>query len=163
RRLVHVRRDRLRVVPLAARLPPLAGAAGEAARAAAVDERSRRGVPDRYFVYTGRYDARQDLATLLRALRLASGTGTGIASAPRAAPPALVGGPPAGGGARRGRGAGRGGAGGLPRAAPRRAPPVVAGLVAGARAVLVPALSDAAGMSAIDAIALGTPVVASAV
>src|SRR4029079_13524494 len=42
----------------------------EGAIAAAAEERRLRGIPERYFVYTGRYDARQDLTTLLRALRL---------------------------------------------------------------------------------------------
>jgi hypothetical protein len=77
-RLLHVRRDRIRVVPLAAR--PAFGPApdGGASRdpgpdagpAAATDpgarhEIERLGLPDRYLVYPGRYDARQDFATLL--------------------------------------------------------------------------------------------------
>jgi glycosyltransferase involved in cell wall biosynthesis len=40
---------------------------------------------------------------------------------------------------------------------------VVAGLVRGARAAILPALSDATGLVASEAIACGTPVVASAV
>ena len=44
---------------------------GGAARA----ERERLGLPERYLVYAGRYDARQDLTTLLRALSLLAAAG----------------------------------------------------------------------------------------
>ena len=81
RRLLRLRRSRLRVVPFAPR-PAFrfwpAGVAETAAAPAAVAslgadmraERERLGLPERYLVYPGRYDARQDLATLLRALDL---------------------------------------------------------------------------------------------
>src|SRR5450759_4062164 len=47
---------------------------GDATRARLAAERERFGLPERYFVYPGRYDARQDVGTLLAALgRLASG------------------------------------------------------------------------------------------
>ena len=68
RRLLHVKRDRIRVVPLAPRpaFRPEALGAGLA-------ERTRLGLGARYAVYTGRFDARQDLPTLLEALaRLAA-------------------------------------------------------------------------------------------
>ena len=62
RRLLHLRRDRIRVIPFAPRDAfTLDGPDGSA-------ERERLGLPERYLVYAGRYDARQDLATLLRAL-----------------------------------------------------------------------------------------------
>ena len=70
RRVLRIRPDRLRVVPLAPR-PAFAHAAGQPGAkldADATRERERLGLPERYFVYSGRYDARQDLGTLLRAL-----------------------------------------------------------------------------------------------
>jgi glycosyltransferase involved in cell wall biosynthesis len=47
--------------------------------------------------------------------------------------------------------------------APRLPDERVAGLVRGARAAILPALSDATGLAAIESVACGTPVVASAV
>ena len=62
RRLLRLRRERIRVIPFAPRDAfTLDGPDGSA-------ERERLGLPERYLVYAGRYDARQDLATLLRAL-----------------------------------------------------------------------------------------------
>ena len=63
RRLLHLHRDRLRVVPLAPR-----PAFRPQARTDSLGERTRLGLGARYAVYTGRYDARQDLPTLLDAL-----------------------------------------------------------------------------------------------
>jgi glycosyltransferase involved in cell wall biosynthesis len=79
RRLLKIRRDRIHVIPLAPRPAfafwGLADGAGGAARGRSGGgtadpraERERLGLPDRYVVYSGRYDARQDVATLLRAL-----------------------------------------------------------------------------------------------
>jgi len=113
RRLLRIRRDRIHVVRLAPRDEFRAAAARNAGAAADGSagrwsegtgedhraERERLGLPARYFVYSGRYDARHDLATL----------------------------------------------------------------VAGARAALMPVVSEAAGLPAIEALAAGTPVVASAV
>ena len=47
--------------------------------------------------------------------------------------------------------------------APAVAPSVAAALVRGARAVVLPVVSESAGLAAIEAIASGTPIVASAV
>ena len=47
--------------------------------------------------------------------------------------------------------------------APQLTPAVVAGLVRGARAAILPIVSDAAGLAATEAIACGTPVVASSI
>jgi len=167
RRLLHVRRDRIRIVALAA------GAAfrPEAASGAAA-EAALLGIPGRYLVYPGRYDARQDLGTLLRALAtLAAGTdGTRerAASDGRADddswPPrlVLVGASPADRAALA-RAAAREGVGELLAYAPYASDERLAALVAGARAVVLPTLSDAAGLAAIEATAAGVPVVASAV
>ena len=67
RRLLHVKQARLRVVPLAAR-----DAFREAVSSAGVQEAVRLGLGPRYAVYAGRYDARQDLPTLLDALAILS-------------------------------------------------------------------------------------------
>jgi glycosyltransferase involved in cell wall biosynthesis len=169
RRLLHLRRDRVRVVPLAPRTaftrPGQAGSPSADARmtaARADDLRARLGVPERYLVLPGRFDARLDLATLLAALGSLAGSARPAALADDVAwPPRLlvVGASPEDRAA-------------IARAATRRrvgeaiayAPAIVtddlAGLVRSARAVLVPSLSDAAGLPAIEAIAVGTPVVA---
>jgi alpha-1,3-rhamnosyl/mannosyltransferase len=159
RRLLHVRKDRLRVVPLAPR-----PAFRPEALAAGAEERTRMGLPARYAVYAGRFDARQDLPTLLEAL-------SRLAASPRpdgvpddAWPPrvALVGASPDDRAALS-RAALRAGVAdllayeqGLPDAR-------LAGLVAGARVVLQPVRSDATGLTAMEAIASGVPVIASAV
>lgn len=159
RRLLHLRRDRLRVVPLAPRpafRPP--------ARAGTADERARLGLGERYAVYTGRYDARQDLSTLLDALaRLA-------AMPPPAGVPAgswppgvcLVGASPDDRAALS-RAAARAGAADLLAYAPALPDARLAALVAGARVALLPVRSDSAGLAAIEALAVGVPVIASAV
>ena len=73
-----LRPSRVRVVPLAgddAFAPfSMEGTGGRRRAAGALAaERERFGLPERYFVYPGRYDARQDLGTLLEALgRLAA-------------------------------------------------------------------------------------------
>ena len=65
RRLVHIRPDRIAVVGLAAG-EAFVPAAGRPDRVAGL--RARLGLPPRYFVFSGRYDARKDLGTLFRAL-----------------------------------------------------------------------------------------------
>ena len=172
RRVLHLRRDRLRIVPLAPRAafarPVQASPTASAARATAArvaDLRTRLGVPDRYLVLAGRFDARLDLATLLAALGslAADGRPAGL-DADVAWPPRLliVGASPEDRAAIA-RAAARRGVGGAIAYAPAIATEELAGLVRGARAVLVPSLSDATGLPAIEAIAVGTPVVATAV
>ena len=167
RRLLHLRAERLRVIPLAPR-PAFgqgAGQDGAAADADAARERDRLGLPDRYLVYSGRYDARHDLATLLRALVTLAGAGR-PADLPEevAWPPRilLVGTSPDDRAALA-RAAARQGIGESLSYAPQLPPSAVAGLVRGARAAILPVVSDAAGLAASEAIACGTPVVASAV
>ncbi|MEW5992582.1 MAG: glycosyltransferase [Chloroflexota bacterium] len=161
-RLLRVRRDRLRVVPLAARpafVPPPTVA--EQPDPAVRLEIERLGLPDRYFVYPGRYDARQDLATLLGALSLLGAAGrppslpADVAWPPRVL---LVGASPDDRAALA-RAAMRAGVGDALAYAPGLPQERLAGLVRGARAVLLPVLSEGAGLAAIEALACGTPVV----
>jgi alpha-1,3-rhamnosyl/mannosyltransferase len=159
RRLLRVKRDRIRVVPLAPR-----PAFRPSAIRAGLEERTRLGLGPRYAVYTGRYDARQDLPGLLEALgRLA-------AEPPPAGVPAeawpprvcLVGASPDDRAALS-RAAVRGGVAGLLAYAQAMPDDRLAGLVAGARVVLQPVRAEIAGLSALEAIAAGVPVIASAV
>jgi glycosyltransferase involved in cell wall biosynthesis len=214
RRLLHVRRERIHVVPLA---PRAAFERGASARSA--DEAARLGLPSRYLVYPGRYDARQDLGTLLRALAaIAAGPPPAVVagavlagaavSAAAGPPPAVVAAavvstatapPPAVAAAALpttaarstrsarpsgapdipwpprivlvgaspddraalARAAAREGVGELISYTPALPPDRLAAVVAGARAVVLPVLSEAAGLAAIEAIACGTPVIAS--
>lgn len=166
RRLLHIRAARLTVVPLVARqaFANAATTSDPAAMASAVKERRLRGVPDRYFLYTGRYDARQDLVTLLRALKIMASEAPPRGRTPAPWPPRvlLVGATPDDRAAL-GRAAAREGTGELLSYAPPLPGATLAALVAGARAVLVPALSDVAGFGALDALAMGTPVVGTTV
>jgi glycosyltransferase involved in cell wall biosynthesis len=167
RRVLHVRKARLRLVPLAPRPEFTPSAAGRAAR-----EAERLGLGRRYAVYAGRYDARQDLPTLLEALaRLAdepgpppSGGGAPTEARPDDAwPPriCLVGASPDDRAALS-RAAARAGVGDAMAYAPQLPPDRLAALVAGARFLVQPARSDATGLAALEAIAAGVPVVASA-
>ena len=183
RRLLRIRRDRIHVVPLAPRaefraaLDPsgsnaaAAGSDGSSGRRAdgmGEDhraERERLGLPERYFVYSGRYDARHDLATLLRALAdLAAAGRPAVLPEEVPWPPRvlLVGAPPDDRAALA-RAAAREGVSETLAYAPTLEPARLATLVAGARAALMPVVSEAAGLPVIEALAAGTPVVASAV
>jgi glycosyltransferase involved in cell wall biosynthesis len=159
RRLLHVRRDRIRIVPLAPR-----SAFNPAASERAAGEVARLGLPERYLVYPGRYDARQDLGTLLRALAALADPAGNRPAADVPWPPrlVLVGASPADRAALA-RAAAREGVGELVSYAPYLPTDRLAAIVAGARAVVLPSLSDSAGLAAIEALACGTPVVASAV
>lgn len=161
RRLLHLRRERVHVVALAAR--PEFGLGND--RDAARRERERLGLPERYLVYSGRYDARQDLATLLRALAdlAAAGRPAGLPHAAPWPPRLLLAGASPDDRAALARAAAREGVGDALAYAPGLATERLATLVRGARAAILPVVSDAAGLAAIEAIASGTPVVASAV
>ena len=179
RRLLHLRPDRVWVIPLAPR-PAFVprGAPGSASNApgspygevAAADAAARAllrglGVVDRYLVFSGRYDARQDLATLLRALSSLAEAGrpetldSAVDWPPRVV---LVGTDPQDR-ASLARAAAREGIGRCLAYAPAVPEAVLAGLVRGARAAILPVVSEAVGLPVIEAIATGTPVVASAV
>lgn len=177
RRLLHVRHGRLRVVPLAPRPAFAFWQAGPGhgrdeptarGRAAAPDPRAegdRLGLPGRYVVYTGRYDARQDLGTLLRALAelAAAGRPAGLPADEPWPPRVLLAGASPDDRAALARAASREGVGDALAYAPRLPDARLAALVRGARAALLPVVSDSAGLPAIEALACGTPVIASAV
>jgi len=178
RRLLRIRRDRIHVVRLAPReeFPAAArnadaaaeGSAGRRSEGIGEDhraERERLGLPARYFVYSGRYDARHDLATLLRALAdLAAAGRPAVLPEDVPWPPRvlLVGAPPDDRAALA-RAAAREGVGDTLAYAPALDPARLATLVAGARAALLPVVSEAAGLPVIESLAAGTPVVASSV
>ena len=168
RLLLRVRPSRIRVVPLAANpafaAPPPSTHPPRIA-AAVDDERVRLGLPDRFLVYFGRFDARHDVATFLQALAALAdrprprGLPAGTAWPPRVL---IVGASPADRGALA-RAAARLGVGEALVYAPALPQERLAGLVRASRAVVLPALSDASGLPALDSIAAGTPVVATAV
>ncbi len=172
RKLLRIRRERLRVVPFAARPAFTFWPSGEAptdgprrGSVPARAERERLGLHERYLVYSGRYDARQDLATLLRALAEMAAAGRPDELPPDAPwPPRvlLVGTSPEDR-ASLARAAARVDLGDALAYAPTLPDDRLATLVRGARAAILPALSDATGLPALEAIACGTPVIASAV
>jgi glycosyltransferase involved in cell wall biosynthesis len=167
RRLLRLRRSRVHVVPLAPR--PAFAAAGDESdseTAAGVEEdRARLGLGDRFLVYFGRFDARHDVATLLRALAALGGRPrprslrAGNAWPPRV----LIVGASPDDRAALARAANRIGGGDALVYTPALPPERLAPLVREARAVVMPAISDAAGLPALDALAAGVPVVATSV
>ncbi len=176
RRLLHIPSARIRVIRLAPRpaftfwpdagRPPDAGTRpADATEAATRAERDRLGLHERYLVYAGRYDARQDLATLFRALAslAVAGRPEGLAADVPWPPRVLLVGTTPEDRAALARSAARVEVGDALAYAPALPDDRLAALVRGARAVILPALSDATGLPALEAIACGTPVVASAV
>lgn len=167
RRLLHLKPDRLHVVPLAARTAFLSSttrSTGSEGAAPDKDAADRIGSGP-YLVYGARHDARHDLVTLCAALERLGDAGrparvkSGTAWPPRvliteASPDdrsdiARV--------------AASFGIGDSFSYLPALPVPELAGIVRGARAVLAPRRSDATGFAALDALAVGVPVVASAV
>jgi alpha-1,3-rhamnosyl/mannosyltransferase len=173
RRLLRVRRDRIHVVPLAPRPAFHLGAESPAERRPTTRtgrgdpraERERLGLPERYVIYSGRYDARQDLTTLLRSLRDLADAGrpAGLGADEPWPPRVLFAGATPDDRAALARAAAREDVGESLVYAPRLDDDRLAALVRGARAALLPVVSDSAGLPAIEAIACGVPVVASAV
>jgi glycosyltransferase involved in cell wall biosynthesis len=167
--LLRIRPSRLRVVPFAggdsfAPFSMEGTEVGDAQRAALAADRERFGIPERYLVYTGRDDARHDLATLLEALARLAAAGRPERLA-RAVPwpprVVLVNTTPDDRAAVAVAAAGSG-VGDLLHYTPALPAEQVARLVAGARAAVHPVVSDAAALPVLDALAAGTPVVASA-
>lgn len=162
RRLLRLRPSRVRVVRLAPH-PAFQAVAAPLAPDAAGDT-DRLGLPERYLVYFGRFDARHDAGTLLRALAdLASRPRPRGVAAAAWPPRVLIVGASPNDRAALARVAGRLGAGDALVYAPAMPPDRLAGLVRGARAVVMPALTDAAALPALDALAAGVPVVAASV
>ena len=150
RRLLRVKRAALRVVQLAPR-PEFRPVTDPAVIDAA---RQRLGLADDYVVYQGRYDARHDLPTLLRALAiLRETTPTRLL---------LVGASPEDR-ASLARAARREGVDDLLAYTPLADEGQPTALIAGARAAVLPVLSDANALPALEALACATPVVASSV
>lgn len=159
-------RERIHVVRLAPILPQLSGP-GRRQRPEMGDRlaelRDRLRLPERYLLFWGQYDARKDLATLLRAL---SGLSATLVIAPWESAPSgpadstgdLMGREDAGALARL---VDREGAWPHVQLTPRLDPADQATLLAGARALVYPALVEGSGLSAIEALAAGVPVVAS--
>jgi glycosyltransferase involved in cell wall biosynthesis len=159
RRVLHVRPAALRTVMLAPRAAFLAASAADAR-----SERERLGLGERYAVIAGRFDARQDLATLLDALAALTGEAVPAGLAAGTWPPrmCLVGASPDDR-ASIYRAATRAGVAEAIVYAPALPDDRLAALVAGARLVVHPVRSDATGTVAMESLAAGVPVVASAV
>lgn len=166
RRLLHLRRDRIRVVPLA---PQPAYAAGpkalakRGAHARAITD--RLGLGERYLVYPGRFDVRQDAGTLLGALASLARAGRPddlVDDAPWP-PRVLVLDATPDDRAALARVAARQGAGDHLVYAPSLDIDDAAAVVAGSRGVVLPMITDSTGLAALDAIAAGVPVIASSV
>jgi glycosyltransferase involved in cell wall biosynthesis len=165
RRLLHLKRERIHVVPLAPRPAYAAAGSGDRRPLAARSIATKLGLGDRYLVYPGRFDVRQDAVTMMASLASLSAAGRPadlletVAWPPRilvleATPEDR---------AAIARVAARHGTGEQVVYAPKLSPAEAAGLVAGARAVILPVVSEASGQSAIDALAAGVPVIASSV
>ena len=166
RRLLHLRRDRVRVVPLAPRAAYAAGPASLGKRAATARATvARLGLNDRYLVYPGRHDVRQDAATMLAALaRLARTERPDDVDAGADWPPRiLVLDTTPDDRAALARIAARVGAGDHLVYAPALPVDEAAAVVAASRGVVLPMISESSGLAALDAMAAGVPVVASAV
>jgi glycosyltransferase involved in cell wall biosynthesis len=163
RRHLRLPVGRVHVVPFAPR-PAFVAAAADDASLDATEDATRLGLGPRYLVYPARYDARQDLGTLLSALdRLATAGRPAELPSEVAWPPqiVLVGASPddRAGIARM---AARHAAGSSLVYAQALTDERAAALARGARATLQPLVSDGVGLAAIESIAIGTPVLAAA-
>jgi glycosyltransferase involved in cell wall biosynthesis len=166
RRLLRLQRDRIRVVELAPRPAYAVGPTALAARATEARTLVERlGLGDRYLVYPGRHDIRQDAATMLAALAsLGRRERPDDLPADAAWPPrALVLDTTPDDRAALARIAARHGAGEALVYAPIMPPADAAAVVAASRGVVLPMISEGSGLAALDALAAGVPVVASAV
>jgi glycosyltransferase involved in cell wall biosynthesis len=166
RRLLHLRRDRIRVVPLAPQSAYAVGPALLAERASAARAiTDRLGLGSRYLVYPGRHDVRHDARTLLAALAslARSGRPDGLPDDASWPPRVLVLDATPEDRAALARVAARLDAGDHLAYAPILPVEDAAALVAASRGVVLPMITDSSGLAAIDAIAAGVPVIASTV
>ena len=168
RRLLHLRRDRIRVVPLAPRPAYAVGPSMLAERSANAQARAiveRLGLGERYLVYPGRHDIRQDVPTMLGALAAlaAAGRPADLDDDAPWPPRVLVLDATTDDRASLARVAARHGAGEHLVYAPVLPVEESAAVVAASRGVVLPMTSEASGLAALDAIAAGVPVIASAV
>jgi glycosyltransferase involved in cell wall biosynthesis len=166
RRLLHLRRDRVRVVPLAPQAAYAAGPAALAERAASARAiTDRLGLGERYLVYPGRVDVRQDAGTLLSALAALAREGRpeDLAAEAPWPPRVLVLDATPDDRAALARVAARHDAGDHLVYAPLLDIDDAAAVVAGSRGVVLPMTTDSTGLAALDAIAAGVPVIASPV
>jgi len=165
RRLLHLKRERIHVVPLAPRPAYAAAGSGDRRPLAARAVAARMGLGDRYLVYPGRFDVRQDAVTMMAALASLASAGRPADLAETVAwpPRILVLEATPDDRAAIARVAARHGTSEQLVYAPKLSPAEAAGLVAGARAVILPVVSEASGQAAIDALAAGVPVIASSV
>jgi glycosyltransferase involved in cell wall biosynthesis len=161
RKLLRIKRDRLRVVPLAAR-PAFLASPGDASGSPDVSARTGEGP---YLVYGARHDARHDLGTLTAALArlVAAGRPAKLKASVPWPPRVVITEASPDDRAEIARVAARDGVGNLLTYVPTIPAEELVAIVRGARAALVPRRSDATGFAALDALAVGVPVVASAV
>jgi glycosyltransferase involved in cell wall biosynthesis len=166
RRLLHLRRDRIRVVPLAAGPAYAAGPTALARR----HDRARAiaaglGLGDRYLVYPGRHDVRQDAATMLAALA-ALGREERPDDLDETAPwppRVLVMDATPDDRASLARVALRHDSSDHLVYAPALPAADAAAVVAASRGIVLPMIAESSGLAALDALAAGVPVIASAV
>ena len=157
-KLIEIPEERLVTVPLAA--DPAFVPAADASSLSRL--RAEHGIPERYLVVGGRFDARSDLATVLAALGALRNAEPPDDVSPGWPPTlVLIGAVGADGGARVTKLAERHGVADLVRLTGPLQPADHATLTVGAVAHIQPALSDATGLSALDALAVGVPVIAS--
>jgi glycosyltransferase involved in cell wall biosynthesis len=166
RRLLHLRRDSIRVVPLAPRPAYAVGPVALAKRASKARAIvGRLGLADRYLVYPGRHDIRHDAATMLAALA-SLGRRERPDDLPDEAPwppRVLVLDTTPDDRAALARIAARHSAGDHLVYAPVMAVEDAAAVVAASHGVVLPMVSESSGLAALDAVAAGVPIVASAV
>lgn len=150
KRLLGLPDERLAVVPLAVDEELRTIGMDAAARAEA---RQRLGLPERYLLFAGRYDARKDMSTLFAALRSLGNEATPLVLAGRydamSDEAALR------------RAVERAGAQRYARVLPGLSRADQAALIGGAAGFVYPALSDATGLPVLEALALGVPVICS--
>lgn len=168
RKLLRIKGDRLRVVPLAARPAFLAAPVG--GKASVDGDGPNAPAPHRtgegpYLVYGARHDARHDLGTLTEALArlVATGKPARLKASVPWPPRVVITEATPDDRAEIARVAARDGVGDLLTYVPSVPAEELAAIVSGARAALVPRRSDATGFAALDALAVGVPVVASAI